>query len=491
VSSLPVVRHHDLRIVGDPARVVAKPFLPGEQIFGGGPSRIEVVARRILAMPEHQVAETLEAVTANFALRHRNLKAVLDKSHALVAHRLDLPADLSDQRRSLIGAYFTHEYSIEAAALSNPSLVAGPDQSGLDPGETRFIMSLRAIGEGHISSIQFRSGVIGADRAISLEPPSRFAMTGNRTPRMLDRGFLAAKLDDMGALNAGARQALDRLGLEFTMADLETMISGLDYDHPDHDISIDTTRTLHWLASSNYGVSFPASTELSERVIFPAGPTESHGMEDLRLVRFVDDDGQVTYYGTYTAFDGHQILPQLLATTDFVSFEVSTLYGESAQNKGIALFPRKLDGHFVALGRNDNMNNYVMTSTDVHVWRRTNKIQEPKQPWELIQLGNCGSPLETEAGWLVITHGVGPFRRYTLGALLLDLDDPHRVIGHLSEPLLAPIMEERDGYVPNVVYSCGSMIHNGQLVLPYGFADVGTSLATVDLDALVNRLLDP
>ena len=245
---------------------------------------------------------------------------------------------------------------------------------------------------------------------------------------------------------------------------------------------------LHWLASSNYVTSFPESTDISERVMFPASPTESNGMEDARLVRFVHDDGRVVYYATYTAFDGHQILPQLIETTDFASFRIATLRGECAQNKGIALFPRKLDGQFVALGRHDNVNNFLMTSTDVRSWHETDLIQEPKRPWELVQLGNCGSPLETEAGWLVITHGVGAFRRYALGALLLDLDDPWRVIGHLKEPLLIPIADERDGYVPNVVYSCGSMIHADHLILPYGFADTGAGVATIALDDLLTHL---
>jgi predicted GH43/DUF377 family glycosyl hydrolase len=242
------------------------------------------------------------------------------------------------------------------------------------------------------------------------------------------------------------------------------------------------------LASSNYRVSFPEWTELSERVLFPSGPTESHGMEDARFVRFVDDDGEITYYATYTAFDGHQILPQLLETTDFTSFHVGTLSGRCAQNKGIALFPRKIDGNFVALSRHDNVNNFVMTSADVRVWHETGLIQEPERPWELMQLGNCGSPLETDAGWLVITHGVGPLRRYTLGALLLDLDDPSRVIGHLKEPLLSPRADEREGYVPNVVYSCGSIIHGEHLVLPYGYGDVGASVATIPLAELLNQL---
>ena len=253
-------------------------------------------------------------------------------------------------------------------------------------------------------------------------------------------------------------------------------------------MSGETTRFLHWLASSNYRVSFPSSTEISERVLFPSGPTESQGMEDARFVRFVDDDGAVTYYATYTAFDGHQILPQLIETSDFAHFRIATLTGHAAQNKGIAIFPRRIDGNYVALSRQDNVNNFVMTTTDIRVWRETTLIQEPKQPWELMQLGNCGSPLETEAGWLVITHGVGPMRQYTLGALLLDIDDPTRVIGHLREPLLSPSDDEREGYVPNVVYSCGSLMHRGHLVVPYGYADVGARVAAIDVDELLTRL---
>ncbi len=290
-------------------------------------------------------------------------------------------------------------------------------------------------------------------------------------------------------LNDVARMVLRDLSSSFTMSELESAIRALDERGTDRTLSLETAHTLHWLASSNYRVNFDSTSDLSERVIFPGGPTESHGMEDVRLVRFVHEDGTVVYYGTYTAFDGHQILPQLLETTDFMSFRISTLSGRCAQNKGIALFPRKLEGRFYALGRHDNVNNFLMRSDEVRVWHDTEKIQEPERPWELMQLGNCGSPLETEAGWLVITHGVGPMRRYSLGALLLDLDDPARVIGHLKDPLLMPDADEREGYVPNVVYSGGSMIHGDHLVLPYGFSDVGASMATIRLDDLLGRLV--
>ena len=488
MTSVPITRTQ-LRLVPDCRRVITKPFLPGEQIFPDGRSRIEVVMNRIMAMPEGDVTSTLEQVVANFAGRHRDLEAVIEDNFALVSDRIDLPDAISSKRKQLIGFYFTHEYSIEAAALGNPSIVAAPDQTGLSSGQTRFIMSLRAVGEGHISSIEFRTGIVGPDLDIVIEEPSDHAITGARTSPSYDKDFFTTKLGDLGALNDIALRVLDRLKPNFTVVDLETSIGALDEQGIDRTISFETARILHWLASSNYEITFPESSEISERVLFPGGPTESHGMEDARFVRFIDDDCTVSYYATYTAYDGFQILPQLIETVDFRTFRIATLSGESAQNKGIALFPRKLDGQFAALGRHDNVNNFLMTSDDVRVWRDTEKIQEPERPWELIQLGNCGSPLETEAGWLVITHGVGPMRRYSLGALLLDLDDPCRVIGHLREPLLAPNADEREGYVPNVVYSCGAMIHGDHVVLPYGFADVGMSIATIALDDLLNLLV--
>jgi predicted GH43/DUF377 family glycosyl hydrolase len=487
---LPVHRCQSVRLVPDARRVITKPFFPGEVVFADGSSRMQVVLQRIMAMAETEVARTLHESQAAFADRHPNLDATLDRAFAGVVDRLGpVGDDLSSDRRRLIGAFFTHEYSIEAAALGNPSIVAAPDQSGLAAGEVRFVMSLRAIGEGHVSSIEFRTGVVGADLAIAVDAPSRYAVTGDREAHGFDKAFFAAKLDDLGVLNDVEERVLRRLQDVFTMPELEEVIRDIAAnDDAARSISGETIRLLHWLASSNYRVSFPESVHISERVLFPSGPTESHGMEDARFVRFVDDDGEVVYYATYTAFDGHQILPQLLETRDFVSFRVTTMSGHAAHNKGIAIFPRKIGGRFVALGRYDNVNNFVMSSSDIRVWNNPQVVQEPRRPWELMQLGNCGSPMETEAGWLVITHGVGPFRRYALGAVLLDRDDPARVLGHLEEPLLSPTEDEREGYVPNVVYSCGSMIHAGNLVLPYGFADVGARVATIPIDDLLNRL---
>jgi predicted GH43/DUF377 family glycosyl hydrolase len=492
MNALRMTRHDSVRLLPDPRRVITKPFLLPEEFPPKDPWRMQAVLERVLAMPEHEVAETLVAARHLFGGRHRDIEAIVDRNLAIVAARFPdlelLSSKFSLERRRLIGAYFTHEYSIEAAALGNPSIVAATDQSGLDPGQLRFVMSLRAIGEGHISSIEFRTGVIGADASIRLDATSGYAVTAERTPHAHDKALFTTKLDDLAVLNEIEERVLATLNERFTIAELEAAIEALDEAGIERSISRETTRLLHWLASSNYRTSFDPSIEISARVLFPTGPTESHGMEDARFVRFVDDDGAATYYATYTAFDGHQILPQLLETADFCEFRVSTLRGHAARNKGIAIFPRRIDGEYVALARQDNVNNFVMTSNDIRVWRQATMIQKPERPWELIQLGNCGSPIETEAGWLVITHGVGAFRRYTLGALLLDLDDPTRVIGHLDEPLLSPNDDERDGYVPNVLYSCGSIVHAGHLVLPYGYADVGASIATISVDALLTRL---
>ena len=255
-----------------------------------------------------------------------------------------------------------------------------------------------------------------------------------------------------------------------------------------HAIIYETEKIIHILASSNYVTSFPPESALTERVIFPAGPHETRGMEDARFVRFIESDGTVKYYGTYTAFDGFKILPQLIETEDFVSFTISTLNGSAAQNKGMALFPRQIDGRYVMLSRKDRENLHLATSSDVRLWSDVTEIRRPSNPWDLVQIGNCGSPLETEAGWLVLTHGVGPMRRYAIGALLLDLEDPRRVLGHLRDPLLIPDATEREGYVPNVLYSCGALINGDQLVLPYGFSDSGIGVALIPLADLLAEL---
>jgi predicted GH43/DUF377 family glycosyl hydrolase len=432
------------RFLPDPTRVITKPFAPGSERSLDGRSRVERILSRILALSESEVTTTLGTTQARFAARH-------------VGH-IAQPGELSAERRLLIGAYFTQEYSIESAALTNPSMVPAPDQEGLAPGEQRFVLSLRAIGEGHISSIEFRSGVIDAGGQIEMEAPSRKASTARHRAPVYEKHIFYTKLRELDVYNGIAATVLDALPDRFTLEQLETTIREVDQQHRHRPEAEHVTRTIHWLASSNYESSFAADSKLSERVLFPAGPTESQGMEDARFVRFTRDDG------------------------------TATLNGASAKNKGIALFPRMIDGRYAALSRLDNENNFLMWSDNVRFWYQNEVIQTPERPWEITQLGNCGSPLETEAGWIVITHGVGALRQYALGAILLDKEDPARVIGHLAEPLLEPADDERDGYVPNVVYSCGSMISGGLLVLPYGFSDVGTRIATVRLDDLLAEL---
>lgn len=482
MATIPVTRT-DVEFYPDSRRVIIKPFLPDEKI-----APTSGIFQRILAMPENEVASALAAVHAKFDERHLDLDSTLESHFAFVSDEARALPELSPARCQLLGAYHTHEVSIETAALTNPSIVPAPDQSGLEPGEQRFILSLRAIGEGHISSIEFRSGVLDGSGVITIDEPSRYAGTGARIPRRFDKASFCSMLAQMDAFDAMARLVIDALPDPFGLQQLEAAIAAVDTKNKPRRLSDPTTRAMHLLATSNYETMFAPESKLSERVIFPWSVIESHGMEDARFVRFTDDDGAVVYYATYTAYDGFRALPQLIETVDFVSFRIATFSGAVAQNKGAALFPRKVDGRYTALSRYDAENNYVMQSDDLGFWKVAERIESPELPWELLRIGNAGSPLETAAGWLVITHGVGPLRTYSLGAILLDINDPCRVIGHLDEPLLFASEIERDGYVPNVVYSCGSMIHGDELIIPYGFSDFATRIAKVPLEALLTRL---
>jgi predicted GH43/DUF377 family glycosyl hydrolase len=475
----------------DPGRVIAKPYLPGEEIVNDATTtRAGLLLGRILAVPEAEVAVMLAQTLEQFSARHHDFEGLLERHYEMVAHRLE-GHEVSRARRLLIGAYFTNEYSVEGAALFNPSIVPAPagHQTGLRPGERRFVMSLRAVGEGHISSIEFRTGVVDAASAITFDPLGTTLITGERRPPLpYDKAQFAAKVIELGAGSALAEAVLRRLPDPFTLAELEASLAVLERDGPPHAVSFETIKIIHALATSNYVTSFPAASALSERVIFPAGPHETHGMEDARFVLFTDTDGRVTYYATYTAFDGYEILPQLIETDDFLSFRITTLNGPAAQNKGMALFPRRIGGRYVMLSRRDRENLHLATSTDVRHWSDITELHRPTRPWELLQIGNCGSPIETEAGWLVITHGVGPMRRYVLGALLLDLEDPRRVLASLREPLLAPDASEREGYVPNVVYSCGAMKNGDQIILPYGLSDAAVGMALISIPQLLTAL---
>jgi predicted GH43/DUF377 family glycosyl hydrolase len=486
-DDIPLVRRAPLELRPDPTRVIARLFLPGQEILANGMSRADAVIQRVLDMTEAAVEAELAATLTSFEGRHPDLPATWAGHVARIEHRLPPAAEVSAARRQLLGAYFTMEYAAEAAALFNPSLVAHPDQSGLTAGEVRFVMSVRAVGEGHLSSIGFRTGVFAAPERLSLDTPGPFLVTGEAKPASLSREFVRAALSSRGR-SPLAKHLLGMLAPEFTADDLDVALASVMRDELTRGIAATLIGRIRWIASCNYQRSFPADRHLSERLIHPHAPDESHGIEDARFTRFTEDDGTVSYYGTYTAYDGYRVSPHLLQTDDFQTFTASQLVGGAAQNKGMAIFPRRIDGRYLALTRWDREANGIASSLDGRSWGEGNTIQVPRQPWELIQLGNCGPPIETDQGWLVLTHGVGPMRSYGIGALLLDLDHPTTVLGRLREPLLTPASEERDGYVPNVVYSCGALLHQGTLLLPYGCSDASIRFAFVDLEGLLDRL---
>jgi len=468
-------------LVPDRSRVLLRPFRPTTDDIA------RRVVARVMALPEEEVVRLLGQVLGEFADRHVGVEDVFRKRFAQVMIYLEPGAQPSPERQMLIGAHFTHEYSPESAALFNPSIVPHPDQSGLSKGALRFILSLRATGEGHISSITFRVGVVSGQHRITLSSPVPFVMEPERVPNVAYvKGLFAHKLEEAGVQNDFCRRVLDQLHEDFTLKELHAVLfaSGLTSDTSDA-TAARAARGILLLAESNYEVNFAPDSKVSQRVLFPSAPSQSNGIEDARFVRFQNDDGSCSYYATYTAYDGKITLPQLLETPDFVHFKFSTLNGPAVQNKGMALFPRKLNGQYAMLSRQDDENILIMFSDNVHFWHTPQVLLSPTQPWEFIKLGNCGSPIETERGWLVLSHGVGAMRKYCIGAFLLDLNDPTRVIGQLREPLIAPNEAEREGYVPNVVYTCGALLHGRELIIPYAMSDSATSFATVSLDELL------
>ena len=465
------------------SRVITRPHIPGDK------TRIKVLIGRVSKLSDEDVQHLLEAVIQDFSGRHRNFRGVLKRNFDRIAEHIPKRISLSTEQQLLLGAYFTAEYSVEAAALFNPSIVPHPDQKGVGKGSQRFVMSFRATGEGHVSSIEFRSGVIDENHDIYFDPVSQYVATPEmHTDPVYNRLHFRRKLEELGAHDRITNKLLKGLGETFTFDELENKIKKLrstKFRLKDKHQVIDTAL---WLARSNYEVVFGPDEQISERVIFPVSENESSGIEDARFVRFQDDDKSVMYYATYTAYNGFAILPQILETTDFLTFKMHTVSGKAAQNKGMALFPRKINGKFVMLSRQDGVNNYIMFSDSVRFWNEAQLLQEPVHPLEFVQVGNCGSPVETSEGWLALFHGVGPMRKYSIWAELLDLDDPSQVIGRLDEPILTPDEHERDGYVPNVVYTCGSMIHGDTLIIPYGIADQRCRVATVSVSELLSRL---
>jgi predicted GH43/DUF377 family glycosyl hydrolase len=461
------------------------------RLFELGARRTRSILDRVMRMSEEQVNDVLPRIWRNFSARHNDIRAALLRHYEQVASHLPTGTRLSTDRQLIIGAYFTMEYSIESAALFNPSIVIHPNQAGVADGSVRFLMSLRATGEGHLSSIVFRRGIASAEGELQLDPPTRLAYSSRPVPdHMYHKDLFSRKLTEMKVYEEPVRAVLDQLPEQFTQQQMHAIIGQFNRTPGVPKAYATAFSDMIWLANANYELRFPPETVPAEIVIFPATESERRGMEDLRLVRFASDNGYTHYYGTYTAYDGSRILPMLLDTVDFHTFHISTLNGRYAKNKGMALFPRKVNGKYLMISRHDGENLYLLQSSDIHFWHEARKLLEPREPWELVQLGNCGSPVETEAGWILLTHGVGPMRMYCIGALLLDRDNPSRVIGRLRNPLLIPTELEREGYVPNVVYSCGAMIHKNQLIIPYAMSDSRTSFAVVQIDELVNELIN-
>ena len=470
------------KIVGDTSRVITLLHLPDDRY------RISKIIKRIMGLSETAAKNLITQIMIDFSGRHEDIGHIFERHLNEVKDYLPRNTMLSDVQKALIGAYFTKEYAIESAALFNPSIVPHPDQSRLKKGSLRFIMSLRATGEGHVSSIVFRSGVLDRHNTFLFDPISDFVETPDlQLDAVYKRNVFQRKLNEMGASNEITVCVLNQMPEDFTYKELIDKI-GILRAEPQFSETIQnrTFEIIRWLADSNYEVIFHPDHRISERVIFPVSKNESRGIEDARFVQFFNDNGEVVYFATYTAYNGITILPQLIETKDFIKFNILTLNGKAVQNKGMALFPRKIGGRYAMLSRQDGENNHIMFSDNIHFWQNSQIIQEPEYPWEFIQIGNCGSPLETDKGWIVLTHGVGPMRKYCIGAILLDLENPTKIIARLDEPLLAPHEKEREGYVPNVVYSCGAIIHNDELVIPYAMSDINSGVATVVVSELLN-----
>lgn len=482
------VKRRDVQFKPDSSRVIARFLYTNDE-------RSRTIIKKVLLLSQQECKEKLNQVLRQFSKRHRSISNIFNKHFLQLLGLLEDmgidPNGLDVARKALIGSYFTMEYSIESAAFFNPSIVESPDQSGIMPGERRVNISFRATGEGHISSIVFRAGILDKASNLILEPVGNMLAEAERIKRFIyDKHDFLEKLGEMQEIhsNVPPEEILDCLDDTFTYGELESCVRDATkrYKFPlKKELAFNQ---IMWLASSHYEIDFSMDSAICERVIFPISSTERSGIEDARFVRFVDDDGQVTYYATYTAYDGMTIMPKLIETKDFYHFKVLPLHGHIAKNKGMALFPRKIDGKYAMLCRMDGCNNYISFSENINVWNEALLFQSPHYPWEFIQIGNCGSPLETKDGWLIITHAVGPMREYVLGAVLMDLEHPEIEIGRLQSPLLAPNEMEREGYVPNVVYSCGSMIHNDDLIIPYAVSDYASTYATVNLEELLAEL---
>ena len=480
------IKRIHLRLNPDYKKVIPRFFNPGDK-------RSKRLIIKILEIPEPDVKKILDGILKEFAGRHRQITDIFTRHFDFIVYLL--PANshwlMTRERMLLLGAYFTMEYSFEDAALFNPSIVEAPDQTGAGKGESNVIISFRATGESHISSLIFKKGKLLANGEVILEDDGKFMTTGKVTQKNPDHKILFEEALAFVELSKEIREnLLEQLHEPFTYKEIELIVTNVLSGIPSVIERTNIKYKILNLVNTNYELHFPPESLISERVIFPFTYTEKNGIEDARFVKFTNDDGSVIYMGTYTAYDGLTIRPQLIKTKDFCHFTMSALHGKTAINKNLALFPRKINGEYVMLSRVDGENNFIMFSDDLHLWENAQLIQEPEYAWELIQVGNAGSPIETEAGWLVITHGVGPMRKYCLGAALYDLNNPAILLGKLKEPLLLPNEDERHGYVPNVVYSCGSIVHNDILFIPYAVSDYASAFATIPLEILIQAILN-
>jgi predicted GH43/DUF377 family glycosyl hydrolase len=488
MNSQTLVTRHEIVMEPDDRRVVIKLFVPGEdaQVVQ---NRASSLIERILQLDEDETARLLDDVLTRFAGRHHDILAVFQHHYEVVQHRVPDELELSPTARTLIGAYFSHEFSVEAAALCNPSMVPHPDQTGLDAGQLRVAISLRQIGEGHISSIGFCTAVLGPRDTIRLEDRGGPLMIGQRTGAKHLRRQLAAAMIDADIDNEASAYLINALPEWYTDEEFEDVLVHVPAELLARSSSQAILDRIRHIVAADYAVTFPATVPMHQRILWPATPEESNGMEDARFVQVLDPDGRQSYQATYTAYDGRKISGRVIFSRDLRHFEATTMHGPAARNKGMALFPRYIGGRKLALCRSDGETLGLSERDDQHRWQNAVPLLTPHRGWDLIQVGNCGSPIETEAGWLVLTHGVGPMRRYAIGAMLLDLEDPERVIADLPEGLIDPDEVEREGYVPNVVYSCGGLLHDERVWIPYGASDVRVGFASVDLERLLTRMV--
>ncbi|MHA3787341.1 glycoside hydrolase family 130 protein [Flavobacterium hauense] len=479
------IERKPVKVSPDPSRVIARYFFNGEE-------RAVELIRKILALDKEEVFALASPLLQDFSKRHRNITRKLLRNCERVKRYITIAGGeyerMDEYCKLLIGSYFTHEYSIESAAFFNPSIVPDPDQTNLEEGQLRVIISFRAVGEGHVSSVAFRRALIDRNNDITVIPASNYIDEAEKIHNVVYQKRLFLKKAQEADINEEfLNEVTEKLGDRFDYEELKNLVIEAKAKTSDTKIIKEYNLVLA-LSDSYRRITFSKDTDISDRVIFPISDFESKGIEDARFVKFIDESGRTFYYATYTAYDGVHIMPKLLKTTDFYEFKTSPLNGAGAKNKNLALFPRKINGKYAMLSRIDGWNNYLMYSENINEWEDPVKIQSPEYPWEFVQIGNCGSPIETEAGWLVLTHAVGSMRKYSIAASLLDINDPSIEIGRLKDPLIVPNPDEREGYVPNVVYSCGGIIHNGELIIPYGLSDHSSGFATVSLDMLLDRL---